>query len=197
MWRPITLTTIAGFLGLYFAAYMHQFKYFGLFTAVGVAIAWLYSLVFLPASLAIIKPSASQKMTQLAQNNQVDKLSKIMMSLGKITLGNAKTVIAIFMVIIVSGIYAATYLTVNEDRIATFHHSEPIFQTDTAINNFLNGSYNLDVVIEASENEGLFEPVNLQKMPALQNYALTLTNVQGATSIIRLLKADESLVKWW
>ena len=191
MWRPITLTTlttIAGFLGLYFAAYMPPFKYFGLFTAVGVAIAWLYSLVFLPASLAIIQPSASKGMTKLAQNNQVDKLSKMMMSLGKVTLGNARMVIAIFMVIIVSGIYAATFLTVNEDRIATFHPSEPIFKADTAINKFLNGTYNLDIVIEASENEGLFEPVNLQKMQALQNYALTLTNVQGATSIIDYLK---------
>jgi predicted RND superfamily exporter protein len=191
MWRPITLTTlttIAGFLGLYFAAYMPPFKYFGLFTAVGVAIAWLYSLVFLPASLAIIKPSASKGMIKLAQNKQVDKLSQVMVSLGKITLGNAKMVIGIFIVIILSGSYAATYLTVNEDRIATFHPSEPIFQADTAINKHLNGTYNLDIVIEASENEGLFEPVNLVKMQAMKNYALTLTNVQGATSIIDYLK---------
>jgi len=191
MWRPITLTTlttIAGFLGLYFAAYMPPFKYFGLFTAVGVAIAWLYSLVFLPASLAIIKPSASKGMIKLAQNKQVGKLSQIMVSLGKVTLGNAKMVIAIFMVIIVSGIYAATYLVVNEDRIATFHPSEPIFQADTAINKYLNGTYNLDIIIEANENEGLFEPANLQMMQALQDYALTLTNVQGATSIIDYLK---------
>jgi predicted RND superfamily exporter protein len=42
MWRPITLTTlttVAGFMGLYFAAYMPPFKYFGLFTSVGVIIA--------------------------------------------------------------------------------------------------------------------------------------------------------------
>ena len=41
MWRPIsftTLTTAAGFLGLYFAAYMPPFKYFGLFAALGVTI---------------------------------------------------------------------------------------------------------------------------------------------------------------
>lgn len=191
MWRPITLTTlttIAGFLGLYFAAYMPPFKYFGLFTAVGVAIAWFYSLVFLPASLAIIKPSANKGMIDLAQNNQVDKLSKMMMSLGKVTLGNAKMVIAFFLLIILSGTYAATYLKVNQDRIATFHPSEPIFQADAAINKFLNGTSNLDIVVEASENEGLFEPVNLQKMQALQNYALTLTNVKGATSIIDYLK---------
>jgi predicted RND superfamily exporter protein len=42
MWRPVTLTTLttaAGFMGLYFAAYMPPFKFFGLFTALGVSIA--------------------------------------------------------------------------------------------------------------------------------------------------------------
>ena len=101
MWRPITLTTlttIAGFIGLYFAAYMPPFKYFGLFTAVGVAIAWLYSLVFLPAAMAIIKPSASKHFVNLHKLNQLDRFSKIMVSIGKVTLNNSKTVIAILLV---------------------------------------------------------------------------------------------------
>ena len=54
MWRPVTLTTLttmAGFLGLYFAAYMPPFKYFGLFTAFGVFVAGVYSLIFLPAAM--------------------------------------------------------------------------------------------------------------------------------------------------
>ena len=57
MWRPITLTsitTIAGFMGLYLASEMPPFKYLGLFSALGVAIAWLYSMVFLPAALSLI-----------------------------------------------------------------------------------------------------------------------------------------------
>lgn len=191
MWRPITLTTlttIAGFIGLYFAAYMPPFKYFGLYTSIGVAFAWLYSLVFLPAALAIIKPSASKSMTKMVKNNQVDKFGQLMVLLGKATLNNTKIVISLFLVIILMGTYAATGLTVDEDRIATFDSSEPIFQADKAINQLLNGTSNLDIVIETSENEGLFEPTNLQKMQALEDYALTLNNVKGATSILDYLK---------
>ena len=191
MWRPITLTTlttVAGFIGLYFAAYMPPFKYFGLFTAVGVAIAWLYSLVFLPAALALIKPSASKGMIKLAKSQQLDKFATLMVVLGKLTLNHAKTVITFFAIIIFTGLFAATKLTVDEDRIATFHTSEPLYQADQAINKFLNGTYNLDIVVEASDNEGLFEVNNLEKIQALQEYALTLPNVQGATSIIDYLK---------
>jgi predicted RND superfamily exporter protein len=191
MWRPITLTTlttVAGFMGLYFAAYMPPFKYFGLFTAVGVIIAWIYSLVFLPAALTIIKPSASKKMITLALNNQVDRFASVMVSLGKVTLKNSKFVIGTFLIFILVGLLATTRLTVDEDRIATFHESEALFQADKSINQFFDGTYNLDIVVEASEAEALFEPEKLRKLELLQDYALSLENVNGATSIVDYLK---------
>jgi len=57
MWRPITLTsitTMAGFLGIYLASMMPPMKYFGLFALIGVGIAWLYSLTVIPAALSAI-----------------------------------------------------------------------------------------------------------------------------------------------
>ena len=191
MWRPITLTTlttIAGFTGLYFAAYMPPFKYFGFFTAFGVAIAWVYSLIFLPAAMALIKPNASKGMVRLAQSNRLDPFANLMAVLGRVTLKRPRLVLAMFGIIVAGGLYAATHLSVNEDRIATFHPSEPLYQADKAINRHMDGTNNLDIVIEAADTEALFEPQNLAKMQALQDYALGLENVQGATSIIDYLK---------
>ncbi|MBV1911744.1 MAG: outer membrane lipoprotein-sorting protein [Kangiellaceae bacterium] len=191
MWRPITLTTlttVAGFIGLYFAAYMPPFKYFGLYTAIGVLIAWAYSLIFLPAAMALIKPSASKKMVLEAQSNQHDNFANVMIFLGKISTHYPRKIIAFFCAVIVLGIFATSYLTVDENRIATFHSSESIYQADRAINQHFNGTYNLDIVVEANENEGLFEPGVLQKIEALQNYALSLNRVKGATSIVDYLK---------
>ena len=100
MWRPITLTTfttIAGFMGLYFAAYMPPFKYFGLFTAIGVGIAWVYSLIFLPAAMAIIKPSASKYMVALNKDNRIDRFAGVMVGIGRITLNNPRVIISFFV----------------------------------------------------------------------------------------------------
>lgn len=191
MWRPITLTTlttVAGFMGLYFAAYMPPFKYFGLFTATGVAIAWLYSLIFLPAAMAIIKPSASSAMARQAKQGKRDNFSKFMVLFGQVTLKHHKKVILFFCAIMLTGLFAATNLIVDEDRIATFHSSEALFKADKAINYYLDGTNNLDIVIEANEAEGLFDPRVLNKIEALQNFALTLGNVKGATSIVDYLK---------
>jgi len=62
MWRPITLTTLttmAGFFGLYLAATMPPLKYFGLFAAAGVGFAWLYSITVMPALMMYLKPKPS------------------------------------------------------------------------------------------------------------------------------------------
>ena len=90
MWRPITLTTLttaAGFLGLYFAAYMPPFKYFGLFTAFGVASAWLYSLVFLPATMALFKtevhPRLAARLTAQGEGGQQELFARAMIALGE------------------------------------------------------------------------------------------------------------------
>ncbi len=191
MWRPITLTTlttVAGFMGLYFAAYMPPFKYFGLFTAIGVAIAWLYSLIFLPAAMAIIKPSASSAMVRQAKQGKRDKFSELMVQFGQVTLQHHKKVILFYSVIMLTGLFAATHLIVDEDRIETFHSSEALYKADKAINYYLDGTNNLDIVIETNEAEGLFEPAVLNKIQALQNFVLTLPNVKGSTSIVDYLK---------
>jgi hypothetical protein len=142
----------------------------------------------LPAALAIIKPSASKKMVVLASSNRVDRFASVMVNLGKVTLKNSNSVIGLFLLVILVGLLATTRLTVDEDRIATFHKSEALFQADKSINQFFDGTYNLDIVVEASEAEALFEPEKLRKIEALQDYALSLQNVNGANSIVDYLK---------
>ncbi|MGH1374638.1 MAG: outer membrane lipoprotein-sorting protein [Cellvibrionaceae bacterium] len=191
MWRPITLTTLttmAGFFGLYFASGMPPFKYMGLFTALGVAIAWLFSMVFLPAAMAWSKPKVSQRFIQLQSNSDKDLFASLMTALGRTSLTHAKTVLTAGAILIVVGVFSASQLIVDEDRIKTFHPSEPIYKADRLINKHLDGSNNLDIVIETPAVEDLFKIKNLKKMEALQTYALSLPTVNNATSIVDYLK---------
>lgn len=195
IWRPVTLTTLttaAGFMGLYFAAYMPPFKFFGLFTAFGVVMAWLYSLVFLPAAMSLLKTPVSASLAKkLAEENTVgkrDMFSSLMMLLGQFTSRFPKVVVMVSAVTIVVGMLSATKLIVNDNRIDTFHADEPIYQADQLVNERFNGTSNIDLVVETNEPEGLFDPDVLRKMEALQAYAETLPAVQGSVSVVDYLK---------
>lgn len=191
MWRPVTLTTLttmAGFLGLYFAAYMPPFKYFGLYTAFGVMVAGVYSLVFLPAAMVLTKPDVSKHFIRQQAGSKREFFARLMSAMGQVTRHYPRSIIGIFAFLSLSGLYSASYLQVDEDRITTFHPSERIFQADRIINQHLDGTNTLDIVIETPQAEDLFKPDNLAKMEALQLYAESLPFVQGSTSIVDYLK---------
>jgi predicted RND superfamily exporter protein len=191
MWRPITLTTLttaAGFMGLYFAAYMPPFKFFGLFTALGVSVAWLYSMVFLPAIMSLFKTEVHPRLAKKILSEEHDIFAKAMVMLGQFTRSNARYIVGAAAVVVLVGGMAASSIIVNEDRIETFHHSEPLYIANKVINDRFDGSNYLDIVIETQEDEGVFDPDVLRKIDALQHYAQSLPEVAGTTSVVDYLK---------
>lgn len=192
MLRPITLTsltTVAGFLGLYLASRMPPFRYLGLFSALGVAVAWLYTITFLPAALSLlkIKPSRVFKVDNTGKP-AVDRFGRIMAAVGAKVIAHSRTVVAVGALVMAFGIYGALNVQINEDRIDTFHASEPIYKADKVINATMDGTNNLDIVIETPNPEDLFEPANLAKIAALQAYVESLPSVGGSTSVVDYIK---------
>ncbi len=189
MWRPITLTsftTMAGFLGLSLASVMPPMKYFGLFAVVGVAVAWLYSLIVLPAILSLLKLKQSKAYPSGQQKN--DGFGIMMRKLGTRVIRFPKSIILLSVTIMIAGGIGANKIKLDENLIRTFDPQEPIFIADSVLNRLFDGSHYLDIMIETPKAEDLFKPENLKHIEALQAYLQTLPHVQGSTSIVDYLK---------
>ncbi len=188
MWRPITLTsvtTIAGFSGLYLGADMPPMKYFGLFASIGVAAAWLYSIFFLPAAVTLFKIKPSRA---FVNGVEFDFFARIMSSFGRLVLRHPRVVVAMVLAVAIIGAVGTSRVVVEEAQIENFQSDEAIYLADNAINAAFDGSNYLDVVIETGEPEALFKPANLHKIETLQAYAETLPGVQGSTSVVDYIK---------
>ena len=192
MWRPITmttLTTIAGFLGLYLASVMPPMKYFGLFAMIGVATAWLYSVTVLPAWLTLLhlRPSPAYR-PATGGAYRTDAFGRMMTAFGRMVVRRAGWVLGMAILIGIAGIYGTLHLELNESRIRTFQKDEPIVRADSIINRLFDGVQYLDIFIETSQPEDLFDPANLKRIEALQAYVETLPHVGGSTSVVDYLK---------
>lgn len=191
MWKPVTLTTIttmAGFFGLYASAYMPPFEYFGLFTAFGVLVAWFYSIFVLPALIVLLKPKVSKKWVKLEQESRNDLFARVMIFVGKVSTAKPMVTVALFAIVSAVGLRLSSDLVVNENRINSFHTDEPLYIADKAINSHLEGTNTIDIVIETNEKEGIFDTELLRQMEALQRYAETLPHVNGSMSVVDYLK---------
>ena len=194
MWRPVTitsLTTAAGFMGIYAASFMPPMKAFGLFAALGVMTALVFSLFVLPAGLLILRPKPSPAFRVTRDQSSApspDRSGQMMAWLGRGVARNPGMVLILAALVAVAGIVGALRLEVNEDRIAVFQTDEPIYIADRVINRLMDGTSYLDVVIETPDIEGLFNPDYLNRIEALQHYLQGLPHVQGTTSIVDYLK---------
>ncbi|WP_425063850.1 efflux RND transporter permease subunit [Pyruvatibacter mobilis] len=193
MWRPVTLTTIttvAGFLALSASSVMPPISAFGLFGALGVGLAWLYSMTLLPALLTVwptrrIPYPFGQRRDGTQRRNAAERL---MTALGRTVLASPKPVVAAGGVLTLIALAGASQLVVNEDRIENFKPSEPVYMADKAINADTDGIYNLDVLIETSRPGGLYDPEMLRRIEALQVFMESLEGVGGTTSIVDYVK---------
>ncbi|MGI2026989.1 outer membrane lipoprotein-sorting protein [Endozoicomonas acroporae] len=191
MYRPVTLTTLttmAGFLGLYAAAYMPPFEAFGLFTAFGVFIAWVYSVYVLPALITLLKPKVSKRWVTLASRGHSDLFSRGMAALGHLATLRPGATVVVFAGLAIVGVGLASKVQVNENRIHTFHPEEEIYQADQAINSHLQGTNTIDIVVETPHEEGVFNLEVLTRIEQLQAYAESLPHVNGSTSVVDYLK---------
>ena len=107
---------------------------------------------------------------------------------GVWVLNNTGKVLGLAFLVCVLGVMGALKLEVNESWVENFRTTEPIFLADKAINATLDGTNNLDIVIETPNNEDLFKPENLHRIEALQTFLTTLPHINGSTSIVDYIK---------
>lgn len=192
MWRPVTLTTlttVAGFLALAVASTMPPMRYFGLFGALGVTIAWVYTLTFVPAAMTFWPKRISRPFrVRSKQATQGDPASRFMTGFGRVVLSHPRAVLASALLIVAVGAVGAMRVIVEEQQIENFQRSEPLYLADKAINSVMDGTYYLDVVIETPNPEDLHKPENLRRIENLQAFLERLPHAGGTTSVADYIK---------
>lgn len=188
MWRPVTVTsvtTIAGFLAIAYSSEMPPFKAFGGLAAVGVAVALVYAIFFIPSAFMLVKPQLSPAM---GKKDKIDSSSRFMEKMGLYVAKEPIRVIGVGVLILVIGFIAALQLKVDYASIDNFQKDEPIVKADNLINTQTDGTTYLDIVVETPDTEDLFEPENLRKIEDMQRYMETVPKVKGTTSIVDFIK---------
>jgi predicted RND superfamily exporter protein len=185
MARPITLTTlttIAGFAGIGIASIMPPITAFAWFAAVGVALAWVFSIFALPNMLVLLRLGPSPAFENW-RDNEPSGIGRFLARIGALAAARYVTVLCAFAVISAIAVYGALQLRVDRSQVENFAPGEAIRVADETINARFAGTAFLDVVIETAEPGGLLDSANMQRVLALQSYFESLPFVQKTIGI--------------
>jgi len=178
-----SLTTIIGFMSLNFSD-SPPFQDLGNITAVGVAAAWLYSIAFLPALMAVlpvrVKVRPESKTTGMLGLAEFVIRRKNLMFWGTTAL------------VIVLGVLVPK-IELNDKFVEYFEPSIQ-FRTDTdfAMDN-LSGIYQMEFSLPASGEGGINEPEYLANVEAFKSWFIKqpeVMHVQSITDVMRRLNKN-------
>ena len=178
MWKPVIMTSITtaiGFVSL-LTSQVYPIKYFGVFTAIGVLLAMVFSLVLIPAGIMLfglpkVKATVSNKKGKEAAlaHNFSDKVLK-------------HKSISIFATaaIVVLSLVGMQKIWINSSFLEKFEKNSEIVLTDQFINSHFGGTTTLNLILDAEGEKGTFKnPEILKLVDKMQNKVETDLQVVG------------------
>jgi len=184
-----SLTTVAGFFSLSFAP-IPPIQVFGIFVAIGVAIAWILTMTFIPAFIVLLDPSKMHGFGATAEHTESGLTNKLLMILGHLSTKRWKTVLYGSLIMIIISIWGILHIRINDNPVKWFTRNHPIRVADIVLNQHFGGTYNAYLVIDSgNKTDELFkEPAMLRYIEKLQNYLYKKGDVGKSTSLADITK---------
>jgi predicted RND superfamily exporter protein len=178
MWKPVVMTSVTtsvGFISL-LTSEVYPIKYFGIFTAVGVMTAMLFSLVFIPAGLMIF----GLPKVKSPKKRKKEHVHPIAENFTYAVLKYKPVSIFATAAIIVLSLIGMQKVWINSSFLEKFERDSEIVQTDQFINEHFGGTTNINLVLDAGEdgNNTFKKPEVLRLVNKMQN------NVEDSLDIV-------------
>ncbi len=153
-----SLTSAAGFASLALTP-IPPVQVFGMFVAMGIMIAWVLTIVFIPAYIMFVKPQTLEKFGAVHIPNQQEHstlMGRILHNIGVGTYRWAKPILAVTSVVIVIAVYGMSQININDNPVKWFNESHPIRIADKVLNDHFGGTYMAYLALSAEDNA--FDP---------------------------------------
>lgn len=170
MWKPVmmtSVTTAVGFISL-LTSQVYPIKYFGIFTAFGVMMAMVFSLVLIPAALIAFGLPGWKNKSEEEDSSEDGFFYKILTTMAEKVVQHRYITIFITIVVIGASIFGMSRVWINSSFLAKFEEDSKIVQADRFINEHFGGTSKLNVILDADTADAFKQPEVLETMANLQ-----------------------------
>ena len=171
------LTTVLGFLSLGVNP-LASIRVMGIFSSVGILIAFLLSILLVPAVLMQLRLPASPAAAF------APGVTTGLRRIGRFAIQNRLSVIGAALLLTVVAIWNLSSIQVDSNFQSFFRPNDPVRQATDAINEHLVGSMAFYVVIDGEEKDVMKQWDTLRRIKDLQSYIDGLSGVDKTVSFV-------------
>ncbi|MEC8183532.1 MAG: MMPL family transporter, partial [SAR324 cluster bacterium] len=192
----ITSLTTAGGLLSFSPVKVAPVSDLGIFGAAGVLICVSFTLILLPALLALIPFSSDSKKKTPNQKNPADRILK---SCGDFAVSRPWFVIAVSLGIALISSIGAAQLRFSHDPIKWLPDGHSLRSANQVINDHMKGSANLELVVRRAGENAVKDPEFMNRLEEFNQFAETQTYkdilIGKSSSIVDTVKEINQVLK--
>jgi len=160
-----SLTSAAGFASLALTP-IPPVQVFGVFVAIGIMIAWMCTITFVPAYIMMISEKSLENFGHEAVHiKRQNRLTKLLHLTSRFTYNKAKPILIGIVLVTAVAVYGITRIQINDNPVKWFSKTHPIRRADIELNSHFGGTYMAYLVLEdATEGN-----INTEFVDSLRN----------------------------
>jgi len=148
LYKPMLFTSITSAIGFFslMLTPIPPVQVFGAFVGVGILLAFVLTLVFIPAYLVVLKPESLSSLQDI--HHTKSKLSVLIKSMGQFSLKHSRSVTLVFVLVFAVSVWGILHIKINDNPVRWFKSDHPIRVADQVLNEHFAGTYDAYLVLE-------------------------------------------------
>jgi len=181
-----SLTTMIGFGSLALTP-IPPVQVFGALVAFGVFIAWLTTILFIPAFLLSRNEQRLSEKLGTATSADQSTLGRVLPRLGRFSMKRAHLIASVTIVLSAVSAYGISQIVINDNPVSWFKQGEKVRVADSVMNRHFAGTY-MAFMRFNGEAESMKDPVVAKWIDGLQQHLDAQPTVGKSTSYVDLVK---------
>lgn len=177
-----SLTTSIGFLTL-LTCDSPPFQDLGIIVSIGVGAAFLYSIILLPALMAIL-PMKCPKLTE----GKTDRKQMLMKHLGRMVVNHRKILLVGLSLLLLILSFGLPRLEISDDFVKYFDERFEVRQIADYLEEHIPAMGGIEYLMDSGEPDGIHNPLYLKHVESFTNWCMAQPEVSQATSMLYTIK---------
>jgi hydrophobe/amphiphile efflux-3 (HAE3) family protein len=135
----------------------------GIFAGIGVLVAFINTIILLPALLALFPIRLKKNSRTNGKNTLMDRF---LTGVGNLSTNHPKAILIVTAMVVCIAIAATSRIRFSHDPLRWFPKNNSIRVASEKLDHELRGTLNLEVIIDTGKENGLYDPDLLNRMEA-------------------------------
>lgn len=169
MWNPVlmaAITTAVGFVSL-LTSQVYPIKYFGVFSAFGVLVAFVLTILVIPAGILLFGlPKVKVKTEKKDKSNSTQTMA---FRISDFFVSHKWQTYFVTFIFIALSIFGMTKVWIDSSFLEKFEKDSDIVLTDAFINKNFGGTSTLNVILESNVPDAFKQPQSVKQLLVMQD----------------------------